>query len=116
MAVVVHSQDYRANATEILVFPDHYVAVAQTFLKDDAAAVTVGDRKIIPQGTVYPTNDANALGVLFHDVDVTDNDVTAKALLIHGFLKKSKLPADISAAARAVLPMLAVMPLGDKPY
>lgn len=116
MAIEVKSQDYRASATEILVFPDHYVAVANTFLKDDAAAVDVNGRKIIRQGTVYPTNDDNALGVMFHDIDVTDNDVTAKALLIHGFLKKSKLPVAISAAAQAKLPMLAVMPLGNKPY
>lgn len=115
MAVEIKSQDYKASATKILVFPDHYVAVAHTFLKDDAAAVTVGDKKIIPQGTVYPSNDGTALGVVFHDIDVTDSDVTGNALLIHGFLKKSALPEDISTAARAVLPMLAVMPLGPKP-
>ena len=38
--------DY-TTAKGVLVFPDHYVSVAHTFKKDDAAAVTQDGRKIV---------------------------------------------------------------------
>ena len=45
--------DY-TTAKGVLVFPDHYVSVAHTFKKDDAAAVTQDGRKIVKAGTLYP--------------------------------------------------------------
>ena len=41
--------DY-TTAKGVLVFPDHYVSVAHTFKKDDAAAVTQDGRKIVKAG------------------------------------------------------------------
>ena len=109
MAVEFKTTTY-TTGQEILVFPDHYVAVAHTFNQNDAAATMVDGRKIVKAGTVYPTNDGDAIGVVFYDCDVTDGDATG-ALLRHGWLKKSKLPVDIAAAARAVLPMIDVLPV-----
>lgn len=109
MAVAYTTNSYTTNK-QILVFPDHYVAVAQTFSQNDSAATTVGSRKIVKAGTVYPTNDGDAIGVVFYDCDVTDGDATG-ALLRHGWLKKSALPATIAASARAALPMIDVLPV-----
>ena len=94
---------------QILVFPDHYVSVAHTFLKDDAAAVTVDGRKVIKAGTIYPTNGSTAKGVVWADYDVTNGDVTG-ALVIHGFVKTAALPATPTKEAKAALPMIAFMP------
>lgn len=94
---------------QILVFPDHYVSVAHTFMKGDAAAATVDGRKVIKAGTIYPTNDAAAKGVVWADYDVTDGDVTG-ALIIHGFVKTAALPAAPAQEAKAALPMIAFMP------
>ena len=91
------------------MFPDHYVSVAHTFLKDDAAATTVDGRKIIKAGTIYPANDATAKGVVWADYDVTDGDVSG-ALVIHGFVKTAAIPAAPSTEAKAALPMVAFMP------
>lgn len=108
MAVEYKTQSYDTGK-QILVFPDHYVSVAHTFLKDDAAATTVDGRKVIKAGTIYPANDATAKGVVWADYDVTDGDVTG-ALIIHGFVKTVALPAAASAEAKAALPMVAFMP------
>lgn len=108
MAVEHKNQTY-VTGKQILVFPDHYVSVAHTFLKDDAAAATVGGRKIIKAGTIYPANGATAQGVVWADYDVTDGDVTG-ALIIHGFVKTAALPATPTAEAKAALPMVAFMP------
>lgn len=108
MAVEYNSQDY-TTGKQILVFPDHYVCVAHTFTKDDAAATAVDGRKIIKAGTVYPTNDASAKGIVFNDMDVTNGDVTG-ALLIHGFVKTAALPVAPAAAAKTALKQIEFLP------
>ena len=108
MTVKFVKEDY-GNTKEILMFPDHYVAFAHTFLKDDAAAVNVGGKKIIKAGTIYPANNATAEGVLLYDVDVTNGDQTG-ALVIHGFIKQSAIPAAPAEEAQAVLPLIKFFP------
>ena len=109
MAVEYNKQDY-TTAKQILVFPDHYVAVAQTFLSNDSAAVTEDGRKIIKAGTIYPTNDANAIGVVFNDMDVTNGDRTG-AVIVHGFIKTAALPALPSSAAKTALKQISFLPI-----
>lgn len=109
MAIEYKHQDY-TTGKQILVFPDHYVGVAQTFNQNDAAAVTVDGRKIIKAGTIYPANDETALGVVFYDVDVTDGDQNG-TIIIHGFIKKAALPANPSANAKTALKAIQFFPL-----
>ena len=101
--------DY-TTAKGVLVFPDHYVSVAHTFKKDDAAAVTQDGRKIIKAGTLYPSNDSSAIGIVWADYDVTDGDRTG-ALIIHGFVKTKALPVIPSSAAKGALKMIQFLPL-----
>lgn len=109
MAIEYKSQDY-TTGKQILVFPDHYVGVAQTFNKNDSAAVTVDGRKIIKAGTIYPSNDANALGVVFYDVDVTDGDRNG-TLIVHGFIKTGAIPVVPASAAKSALKGILFFPL-----
>lgn len=108
MTVKFVKEDY-GNTKEILMFPDHYVAHAHTFLKDDAAAVAVGGKKIIKAGTIYPANDATAKGVVMSDIDVTDGDQSG-AIIVHGFIKQSAIPAAPTDEAKAALPMVKFFP------
>lgn len=108
MAVEYNTQEF-TTGKNILAFPDHYVSVAHTFMKDDAAAVEVDGKKIIKAGTIYPANDATAKGVVWADYDVTKGDVTG-ALIIHGFVKTSAIPAAATTEAKTALPMVAFMP------
>ena len=105
MSVEFNHTDF-ATGKNILVFPDHYVCKAHTFLKNDAAATTVNGKKIIKAGTIYPANDATAVGVVWADYDVTNGDVTG-ALIIHGFVKKAALPAAPNDTVK--LPMIAFL-------
>ena len=101
--------DY-TTAKGVLVFPDHYVSVAHTFKKDDSAAVTQDGRKIVKAGTLYPSNDASAIGIVWADYDVTDGDRTG-ALIIHGFVKTKALPVIPSSTAKGALKMIQFLPL-----
>ena len=109
MAIEYKSQDY-TTGKQILVFPDHYVGVAKTFARNDSAAATVDGRKIIKAGTIYPSNDANAIGVVFYDVDVTDGDQNG-TLIVHGFIKTGAIPANPSSNAKSALKGIQFFPL-----
>ena len=100
------------SSTGILAFPDHYVAYGQIFAKDHALAVldaTTG-RKIVKAGTIFPANDATAIGVVLNDLDVTYGDVNG-AVVIHGFIKTAALPAAPNVLAIPVLKGIFFMPL-----
>lgn len=108
MGVKVIERKYGAPTHNILAMPDHYVAIARKFTPTDSAAVTVGSRKIIKAGTIYPTNDASAIGVILQDIDVTDGDKT-DALVIHGFILTEKIPTAATDEAKAALPLIKFM-------
>lgn len=101
--------DY-TTAKGVLVFPDHYVSVAHTFKKGDNAAVLQDGRQIVKAGTLYPNNDASAIGIVWADYDVTDGDCTG-ALIIHGFVKTKALPVIPSSDAKGALKMIKFLPL-----
>lgn len=101
--------DY-GNRKEILKFPDHYVNMPIT-VDDTGVTVNADGKKIVPAGTIMgggvitdntkkatKSNDANAEGVLFYDVDVTYGPAPG-ALLIHGFIDLGKLPEAPTADA-----------------
>jgi len=86
-----------ASAKQILAIPDHYVAIARKLAKDSTLATTTTEgRKIVKAGTLFPANDETAIGVILNDYDVTDGDQMA-AIVIHGFIQKSKLPTEPAA-------------------
>lgn len=59
--------------------------------QNSALVVTTGDgAKYVPMGTAYPTNDGNAIGIVYEDVDVTTGampgSVVTKGVVIEGRL------------------------------
>ena len=106
MSIKMKQIEY-ASSKQILAIPDHYVAIARKLEKDSALAVAQEGRKVVKAGTLYPANDATAIGVILNDYDVTDGDQMA-AVVIHGFVLEAKLPA---APAEAVnLPQITFIP------
>lgn len=45
------------------------------------AVTTDNGAKYVPMGTIYPSNDANAVGIVYEDVDVTTGDMPASVVL-----------------------------------
>lgn len=75
-----------ATQTAEILYNDHYVAIPY-----DCSAIAANDKGIIPAGTMIPANDATCKGVLLHDVKKANNP--NGTIVIHGFIKKAKLPA-----------------------
>lgn len=66
---------------------DHYVAIPYDCTNLSALAKD----GVIAEGTIIPANDATAVGVLLNPVVLAENP--NGTIVIHGFIKKSKLPA-----------------------
>lgn len=67
-----------------------------------AKGTTVGTAKVVKAGTVYPSNDGNAIGIVYEDVDVTTGDMPG-SIVTEGVVYEDRLPAAIESAAEAVL-------------
>ena len=65
---------------------DHFVAIPY----DCTALTALATDNVIPAGTLIPANDATAVGVLLNDVNLSENP--NGSIVVHGFIKKSKLP------------------------
>ena len=93
------------SAKHILAMPDHYVPIARKATKADGMVVKEGDRFIIKAGTIYPSNDDKAIGVVLQDYDVTESDASM-AIVLHGFIRADRLPTPPSNAALKSLRMI----------
>lgn len=72
-----------------------------------AQAVTLADgTKIVPAGAVIPSNDGNAKGLLYEDVEVTTGNMPG-SLVTRGKVFEARLPASVQSSAKAVLPGIA---------
>lgn len=91
--------EYTLNRPNFLASEVGLRTVTYTFSKDYAGAVVENGRKIIKAGSVYPTNDASAVGIVFQDVDITNGD-KVEALMVAGHYLSDKLP--VSPASGAV--------------
>ncbi len=71
-------------------------------------AVTIGATKIVPAGAVIPSNDGNAKGILYEDVEVTTGNMPG-SIVTKGTVYEDRLPAAIESSAEAVLPGIKVI-------
>lgn len=93
------------SAKHILAMPDHYVSIARRATKTDDMVVKKGDRFIIEAGTIYPSNDNKAIGVVLQDYDVTESDASM-AIVLHGFIRADRLPTTPTSGALKNLRMI----------
>jgi len=95
----------------------HEYGQEKTILKffpyEGAACVvpaTMGTNGVVKAGTPFPSNDSKALGVLLHDVDVSEGDA-AGTYVYQGVLDPDKLTENgitISADAFKAMPRVSI--------
>ena len=84
------NKTYAVTRPDEILYNDHYVAIPY-----DCSEIAANEDGIVPAGTIIPANDASAIGVLLSDVKKDENP--NGTIVIHGFIKKSKLPAEPAA-------------------
>jgi hypothetical protein len=71
-------------------------------ISDSGVAANAQGRKIVPAGTVWPANDATAVGILLRDVDVTEGPQPG-AVVESGFFWEARLPVAPATAAKTAM-------------
>lgn len=73
-------------------FLDHEECVRKTREIPQSLAVTEDNgTKYVPMGTIYPSNDSNAKGIVYEDVDVTSGNMPGSVVL-NGVVYENRLP------------------------
>lgn len=86
-----------------------------------AGATVVGDTKYVKMGTPYPSNDGNAIGLLYEDVDVTTGDMPGSVVTANADVYEDRLPVALADAAKTALAakgfkFTATAPAVTRPY
>lgn len=115
MVAVLNSQNY-STSNGILQFSTGWQAWAHTFTltEDERFTEERYGHKVIPAGTIWPSNDVNAKGVVLYDVDITDGEGHG-ALLFQGAVNENKVPAKPTKDTRTVLPRITWFPTISTP-
>lgn len=64
-----------------------------------------GNTKFVKMGTIFPSNDANAIGIVYEDVDVTTGDMPG-SVVTKGEVIESRLHTAPASAAKTALEAL----------
>lgn len=103
------NKGYGWAAGHFLANDENCVRKSMTIAADHSQVVTRDNgRKVVPAGAVIPSNDGNAKGILFEDIDVTEG-AKMGSVVTEGIVYEDKLPAAIESAAEAVLAGITVI-------
>lgn len=94
-----------ATGKGILQYPNAYEAFPQTIKPTDPTVVEENGHKLIKAGTIWPSNDEHAEGVVLNTTDVTNGEAQV-ALLYMGTVNVKRLPAKPETFAQAALPRI----------
>lgn len=84
------------------------------------ATTAANGGKYVKMGTIYPSNDQNAEGIVYEDVDVTTGDMPGSVVL-KGEVYLDRLPVEIDSDAQTALAakgftFIAASPAVTRPY
>lgn len=68
----------------------------------DLVTTTADGAKYVKAGTVYPSNDGNAIGIVYEDVDVTNGNMPG-SVVTKGNVYTGRLAVEIAGAAKTAL-------------
>lgn len=99
---------FTAKKTGRVMQPGYFLENAEDAIREtmqiaqSKATTTADGYKYVPMGTVYPSNDTNAVGIVYQDVDVTTGDMPG-SVVTSGTVYESRLPVAINSAAKSKL-------------
>lgn len=94
----------QGKAYEAGYFLAHEECERKTRQIPQEGATTLGNgAKYVKAGTIYPANDATAVGIVYEDVDVTNGDA-AGSVVLGGVVYESRLPEAVDTYSTATVP------------
>ena len=73
----INSEKGSAYAPGFFLAHEECVRETKEMAQNNYAVVAVGSTKHVPMGVAYPSNDGNAIGIVYEDVDVTTGNMPA---------------------------------------
>lgn len=85
-------------------FLESEVGVVRKTQQISAIGATTAENggKYVPMGTIWPSNDANAVGIVYEDVDVSTGDMPG-SVVMEGRVYSDRLPVALATAAKTAL-------------
>lgn len=91
------------DAGYFLVDDENCTRLTKTIKANHAQAVTrTNGTKYVPAGAIIPSNDGNAVGILYEDIDVSMGDAPG-SVVTEGTVYTDRLPAPAESAAVSAL-------------
>ena len=91
------------NAGYFLVDDENCTRVTAQISASHAAVVTRADgTKYVPAGSIIPSNNSAAVGILYEDTDVTTGDMPG-SIVTAGVVYKDRLPVVIDSSAASAM-------------
>lgn len=120
MSIISSTTGTTFEAGFFLVDDERCTRQSMTIAANHAQRVTRNGRTIVPMGAVIPANDATAKGILYEDVDVTDDakpgsvvpagtDAKLGSVVIAGTIYGDRLPDALDEAAAKALTQIHVI-------
>lgn len=99
---------YTRNTEDAKVYAPGYFLAGESCTREtreisqSAAVTAAGGGKYVPMGTIYPTNTASAVGIVYEDVDVTTGAMPG-SVVTSGVVYTDRLPETLATAAQTAL-------------
>ena len=77
--------------------------VQKTEMVTQTMATPVDDKKLIYAGTAFPSNDANATGIVFETIDMTDDEKRPASVIKAGRIYANRLKTALAVEAKTAL-------------
>lgn len=71
-------------------------------IPQEGATTTAEGGKYVKMGTPFPSNDANAIGIVYEDVDVTTGNMPG-SVVTRGVVYEGRLAVTLASAAKTAL-------------
>lgn len=96
-----------ADVLGVVYAPGYFLAHEECVRKTkqipaSGATTAANGGKYVKAGTPFPSNDANAIGLVYEDVDVSAGDMPG-SVVMSGVVYESRLPVTLAAAAKTAL-------------
>ena len=108
--------EIQVNLPLEILYNSHFVGIPCMVSSSGISAGSDG-KKIVKAGSILPSNDANAKGVLLSDTDVTNGDAPG-TMIIHRFIDNAKMVKNgitVTAEAMGATPQVTFVGCETKP-
>ena len=101
MSFIQNDETSKVYAPGYFLAHEECVRVTKEIAQSGATATAEGG-KYVKMGTPYPSNDGNAVGLVYEDVDVTTGNMPG-SVVTKGVVIEDRLPVEVAEAAKTAL-------------